>query len=264
MAELMLEEFFSELPEDGISELFKEKVPWAPLRFLKDFLFDTLPELPKGFPVDVPLREDLFITLEGEVITAKELEYVNGEYFLKGERVVGALVKAGAYFSGRRFYLGASAVVEPFAFLKEPAYIGDFSEVRHSAYIRGSVYVSKKAVVGHTTEVKNSIFFPEAKAAHFAYVGDSILGRNVNLGAGTKLANLKFYKMEVVIKVGESSYKTGLKKFGAILGDNVQTGCNAVLQPGSLVGRNSVIFPAVVAGPGFIPQGSKIKNKRGF
>ncbi|MCI4454520.1 MAG: hypothetical protein JHC25_06195 [Thermodesulfobacterium sp.] len=260
MDDILFDEFFSGLPEERIFELFKKDYPWEPLKVLKDFLFDTLPELPKDFPVETPLREDLFLTLEGEVIPVRELEVVDGEYFFKGERVLGALIKASSYFSGRKFYLGASAIVEPFAYLKEPVYIGDYAEVRHAAYLRGSVYVSSRAVIGHTTEVKNSIFLPEAKAAHFAYVGDSILGRNVNLGAGTKLANLKFYKREIAVEIKGKVYKTGLKKFGAILGDNVQTGCNAVLQPGTLVGQNSFIFPGVVAGPGFIPKGSKIKK----
>ncbi len=260
MVDLLFNEFFSELPEERFAELFKEGYPWEPLKVLKDFLFDTLPELPKDFPVETPLREDLFLTLEGEVIPVSELTFINGEYFFKGERVLGALIKAGAYFSGRKFYLGNSAIVEPFAYLKEPVYVGDQAEIRHAAYLRGSVYVSSKAVIGHTTEVKNSIFFPQAKAAHFAYVGDSILGRDVNLGAGTKLANLKFHKREITIEIEGRVYKTGLKKFGAILGDRVQTGCNAVLQPGTLVGQGSFIFPGVVAGPGFIPKGSKIKK----
>ncbi len=260
MEDLLFDEFFSEPPEERISELFKKGYPWEALKVLKDFLFDTLPELPKDFPVETPLREDLFLTLEGEVVPVRELAFDDGEYFFKGKRVLGALIKAGAYFSGRRFYLGVSAIVEPFSYLKEPVYIGDHAEVRHAAYLRGSVYISSKAVIGHTTEVKNSIFFPQAKAAHFAYVGDSILGRNVNLGAGTKLANLKFHKREITIEIEGKLYPTGLRKFGAILGDNVQTGCNAVLQPGTLVGRNSFIFPGVVAGPGFIPKGSKIKK----
>ena len=114
-------------------------------------------------------------------------------------------------------------------------------------------------MIGHTTEVKNSIFFSEAKAAHFAYVGDSILGKNVNLGAGTKLANLKFTKKEIVIEYEGEKYKTGLKKFGAIIGDGAQTGCNSVLQPGTLLGKRSFVFPAKVAGPGVFPPESKIK-----
>jgi len=115
-------------------------------------------------------------------------------------------------------------------------------------------------VCGHTTEAKNAIFFPGAKASHFAYVGDSILGEGVNLGAGTKLANLRFLRGEITVEVGGRLFRTGLRKFGAILGDKVQTGCNSVLQPGTLVGQGSFIFPGVVAGPGFIPKGSKIKR----
>lgn len=144
-----------------------------------------------------------------------------------------------------RVYISEGAVVEPTAYIQGPAYIGPDSEVRHGAYIRGNVYVGKGCVVGHATEVKSSVFFDGAKAGHFAYVGDSILGRNVNLGAGTKLANLKL-KGDIVAYIDprtKKKVKSSLRKFGAVIGDNVQTGCNSVLSPGSLLLPNTSVMP---------------------
>lgn len=153
-------------------------------------------------------------------------------------------VHPGANIEGR-VYIAKGAKVEAGAYLIGPAYIGAGSEVRHAAYVRGNVYAEENCVIGHTTEVKGSCFFKGAKAGHFAYVGDSLLGKDVNLGAGTKLANLK-------LKKGTVSYKnphndkvedSGLRKFGAILGDYVQTGCNAVLSPGSLLLPKTAVLP---------------------
>ena len=144
-----------------------------------------------------------------------------------------------------RVYIAEGAVVEPTAYIQGPCYIGPGSEVRHGAYIRGNVYVGKDCVVGHTTEVKSSVFFDGAKAGHFAYVGDSILGREVNLGAGTKLANLKLQGNEVFYLDPTTRKKTasGLRKFGCVLGDHVQTGCNSVISPGSLLLPKTFVLP---------------------
>lgn len=144
-----------------------------------------------------------------------------------------------------RVYIGKGAIVEPGAMIQGPCYIGPNAQVRHTAYIRGSVYVGQHCVVGHATEVKGSCFFDHAKAGHFAYVGDSILGRNVNLGAGTKLANLKIKSDEVSYRhpSSKSIVKSGLRKFGAIIGDQAQTGCNSVLSPGSLLLPKTAVYP---------------------
>ena len=146
-----------------------------------------------------------------------------------------------------RVYIAEGAHVEPHTYIQGPTIIGPQSEVRHGAYIRGNVFVGRKCVVGHTTEVKGSLFFDEAKAGHFAYVGDSILGFNVNLGAGTKLANLKIRGREVSILDPNTNVKigSGLRKFGSIVGDHAQTGCNTVLSPGSLLLPNTAVMPAL-------------------
>ena len=144
-------------------------------------------------------------------------------------------------------YIAQGAMVGPTAYVQGPSYIGPGAEVRHGAFIRGNAYIGARAVVGHTTEVKGSIFFDEAKAGHFAYVGDSILGFQVNLGAGTKLANLKLNSGEVRVRLpgGQDLLNSGLKKFGSILGDHSQTGCNAVLSPGSLLLPKTAVLPCV-------------------
>ncbi len=168
------------------------------------------------------------------------------ELGVKTEPVIRGTVEPGAILRGRVF-IDEGAVVEPTAFIQRPCYIGPGTEVRHGAYIRGSVYAGRKCVIGHTTEVKGALFLDGAKAGHFAYVGDSILGRHVNLGAGTKLANLKLKKDEVRVlhPVTNEKIGSGLKKFGAIMGDDVQTGCNSVLSPGSLLMPGTGVMPCV-------------------
>ena len=144
-----------------------------------------------------------------------------------------------------RIYVAEGAVVGPTAYVCGPTYIGPGAEVRHGAFVRGGLYLGAKAVCGHATEVKNSLFLDGAKAGHFAYVGDSVLGRNTNLGAGTKLANLKVDSGEVSICDPETGaiVPTGLRKLGAILGDGAQTGCNAVLSPGTILCPGTVVLP---------------------
>lgn len=151
------------------------------------------------------------------------------------------------------------SVVEPGAYIKGPCYIGKNCVVRQGAYIRGNLITGDKCVIGHDTEIKNSILLNNAHAAHFAYVGDSILGNNVNLGAGTKCANLKLDNEKIVLKHEGKAFATGLRKFGAVLGDDSQTGCNSVTNPGTLFGRNVVCYPCVNVG-GFVPSNSIVKN----
>jgi NDP-sugar pyrophosphorylase family protein len=142
-------------------------------------------------------------------------------------------------------YVAEGALVEPGAYIQGPCFVGPGAEIRHCAYVRGNVYVGAKAVVGHTSEVKGSVLLDEAKAAHFAYVGDSILGRHVNLGAGTKLANLKLKGDEVRFRhpITGVPVASGLRKFGALMGDHAQTGCNSVLSPGTIMMPGATIMP---------------------
>ena len=161
-----------------------------------------------------------------------------GQSIIKGDVDSRAII-------GENVYISEGAKVEPYAMINGPCFLAPGAVVRHAAYLRGYVYAAKGAVIGHTTEVKESFFFPEAKAAHFAYIGNSVLGSHVNLGAGVKIANLKLRKDIVSITHPELNkpQSTGLKKMGAIIGDNVQIGCNAVLSPGSLLLPGTGVFP---------------------
>ncbi|MCD6389932.1 MAG: hypothetical protein J7L69_11015, partial [Desulfobulbaceae bacterium] len=150
-------------------------------------------------------------------------------------------------------------LIEAGALIKSPAIIGDWTEIRQGAYLRGYCLVGRRCVVGHVTEVKHSIFLDDAKAGHFAYLGDSILGNEVNLGAGTKLANLRFTPGDVQIRTADKPVSTGLRKLGAILADHVQTGCNSVTNPGTLLGRKSILMPNTTAPSGLHRPSSLIR-----
>ena len=170
-------------------------------------------------------------------------------------------VQNGAYIVGDNIFIGEGTVVEPGAYIIGPTIIGKNCEVRHGAYIRGNVLVGNNCVIGHTTEIKSSIMLNGSKAGHFAYIGDSILGNNVNLGAGTKLANLKVVEGNVYIKIDDKNIDSGLRKFGAIIGDNTEIGCNSVTSPGTLVGKNSTLYSCTVT-RGFYPPNSIIKLRQ--
>ena len=136
-----------------------------------------------------------------------------------------------------------TASVAPTAYLGSPCIIGEGTEVRHCAFIRGAALVGKHCVVGNSVELKNVILFDEVQVPHFNYVGDSILGWKAHMGAGAVTSNVKSDKSLVVVKTGDEKIETGLKKFGAMLGDRVEVGCNSVLNPGTVVGRDSNIYP---------------------
>lgn len=140
-------------------------------------------------------------------------------------------------------FIGKDAIIEAGAYICGPTFIAPNAVIRHGAYVRGSTYVSEHAVVGHTTECKGAILLPHAKAAHFNYVGDSILGYDCNLGAGTKCANLKISHSNIKILLEGKKLDTGLKKLGAILGNRAQTGCNAVTNPGTIMMPDSILLP---------------------
>ena len=148
--------------------------------------------------------------------------------------------------------IGSGTVVEPGAYIRGPCFIGKNCQIRHGAYIRGNVLVGDGCVIGHATEIKHSILLNRAKAAHFAFVGDSILGNDVNLGAGVKCANLRLDGKPIEVRYQENSIATGLRKFGAIIGDSCQIGCNVVMNPGTLFGKGSNCFPCLTVG-GFVP-----------
>ena len=163
----------------------------------------------------------------------------------------------GAIIRGQ-VYIAASARIEPTAFIQGPAYIGPDTEIRHGAYIRGFFIAGDDCVVGHDTEVKNTIFLNHVHAAHFAYVGDSILGNQVNLGAGVVCANLKLNRKTIAIHWNGERIDTTFQKFGAVIGDGSQIGCNSVTNPGALLGKDVFCYPCTNIG-GIIPSRSIVK-----
>ena len=152
-----------------------------------------------------------------------------------------------------------TAVVAPSAYLGAPCILGAGTEVRHCAYIRGSALVGENCVVGNSVELKNVILFDNVQVPHYNYVGDSILGYKSHMGAGAVTSNVKSDKTLVVVKNGDEKMETGLKKFGAMLGDYVEVGCNSVLNPGTVIGRHSNVYPTSCV-RGMIPEGHIWKN----
>jgi len=152
-----------------------------------------------------------------------------------------------------------TATVAPTAYLGAPCIIGAGTEVRHCAYIRGSALVGENCVVGNSVELKNVILFDNVQVPHYNYVGDSILGYTSHMGAGAVTSNVKSDKTLVVVKNGDEKIETGLKKFGAMLGDYVEVGCNSVLNPGTVIGRNSNVYPTSCV-RGVVPENSIWKN----
>ena len=148
----------------------------------------------------------------------------------------------------------------PTAFINGPAIIGKDAEVRHCAFIRGNAIVGEGAVVGNSTELKNVILFNKVQVPHYNYVGDSVLGYKSHMGAGSITSNVKSDKKLVVVKAGEEKIETGMKKFGAMLGDEVEVGCGSVLNPGTVVGNHSNIYP-LSSVRGFVPANSIYKKQ---
>lgn len=152
-----------------------------------------------------------------------------------------------------------TATVAPTAYLGAPCIIGAGTEIRHCAFIRGSALVGENCVVGNSVELKNVILFDNVQVPHFNYVGDSILGYKSHMGAGSVTSNVKSDQTLVVVKNGDEKIETGLKKFGAMLGDFVEVGCNSVLNPGTVIGRHSNVYPTSCV-RGMVPENSIWKN----
>ena len=209
-----------------ISELFDlEKTIAAKLFSGKEYPWEVLPEIKS------------FIYALGETLSVDEYDNV-----------------------AEGVWIAKDAKVFPSAYIGSPCIIDKGAEVRHCAFIRGSAIVGKGAVVGNSTELKNVVLFDKVQVPHYNYVGDSVLGFKAHMGAGSITSNVKSDKTLVEAKLGDERIATGLKKFGAMLGDNVEVGCNSVLNPGTIVGRNSNIYP-VSCVRGTVPANSIYKDK---
>ncbi len=166
----------------------------------------------------------------------------------------------GSAFIGEHVFIGEGTVIEDGVMIKGPAIIGKNCQIRHNAYIREDVIIGDGCVIGNSSEFKHSFLFNGAQVPHFNYVGDSILGYKAHLGAGVKISNVKLIPENVTVEKDGVPFDTGLRKFGAMLGDRTDIGCNAVLNPGSIIGRNSVIYPNV-CWRGILPSNMLVKNK---
>lgn len=161
---------------------------------------------------------------------------------------------------GENVWIAKSATIYPTAHINGPCIIDEEAEVRHCAFIRGNAIVGKHAVVGNSTELKNVVLFNNVQVPHYNYVGDSILGYKSHMGAGSITSNVKSDKTLVWVHTKEGDIETGLKKFGAMLGDFVEVGCNSVLNPGTVIGKHTNIYPTSMV-RGFIPANSIYKTK---
>jgi NDP-sugar pyrophosphorylase family protein len=167
---------------------------------------------------------------------------------------------AGVAFIGERVFIGQGTLVEDGVMIKGPALIGRNCHLRHNAYLRENVMLGDNCVIGNSCEVKNSLLFNHAGAPHFNYIGDSILGYHAHLGAGVKISNVKLVPGNIMVEIDGQPFDTGLRKFGALLGDHSEIGCNAVLNPGSIIGRGSVVYPNT-NWRGILPANMIVKNQ---
>jgi len=180
-----------------------------------------------------------------------------GEWIME----IGAALPLDLYDKvGENVWIAKSATVAPTASITGPCIIGENTEVRHCAFIRGNALVGNGAVVGNSTELKNVILFDNVQVPHYNYVGDSILGYRAHMGAGAVTSNVKSDKTPVVVKAVETNWQTGRKKMGAMLGDFVEVGCGSVLNPGTVVGRNTSIYP-LSSVRGVVGKNSIYKNR---
>ena len=215
---------------------------------MKDFTIEKLLDLNetiakelfegKTYPWEVLPEIGAFIERLGKTLSAEEYECRDGN-----------------------IWIAKSAKVAPTACVNGPCIIGKEAEVRHCAFIRGNAIVGEGAVVGNSTELKNVVLFNKVQVPHYNYVGDSVLGFKSHMGAGSICSNVKSDKKLVVVKEKEEQVETGLKKFGAMLEDNVEVGCGSVLNPGTVIGRNSNIYPLSPV-RGCVPANSIYKNQK--
>lgn len=205
------------------------------------------------YDLNETIAKDLFegVTYPWEVL-AKISEFI---------LELGATLSEEEYeMCGENVWIAKSARVAPTAYINGPAIIGKDAEIRHCAFIRGNAIVGEGAVVGNSTELKNVVLFNKVQVPHYNYVGDSILGYKSHMGAGSITSNVKSDKTLVTVKTADGVIETGRKKFGAMLGDHVEVGCGSVLNPGSVIGRNTNIYP-LSSVRGYVPAGSIYKKQ---
>ena len=263
-----LHSFYDHLDEFAYKHWFEGiETPWQPLDTLKQSVGDAMAGLPD-------IRE--VQSLDGLTLATNEtLSRLNDPacYVDRWVEIEGPVL-----LKPLDIFLDKGTVLEPSAIIKGPALIGKGCEIRQGAYLRGNVVVGDHCIIGHNTEIKNSILMNHTEAGHFNYIGDSIIGSYVNLGAGSRLANLEFRSPEnkrdvlfprILMDVEGKEIHTGRSKFGAVLGDYVEVGCNAVLSPAVLLGKESWVYPNFTVPKGYyppqtrlVPTDRKIKSRK--
>jgi acetyltransferase-like isoleucine patch superfamily enzyme len=261
------QDFFDLKDFDHQGIFSRDEAVWTALDRLKDYLATFFQQ---SWPLSKTTGQidRALVIYNGEVRDDLEIKTTGPNssirVYMKGEILEAvAVILPGAFLSSDKIIIGPGTIVEPGAFIKGPAVIGSDSEIRQGAYIRGDCLVGNRCVIGHTTEMKGSILLDGAKAPHFAYVGDSILGKDVNLGAGTKLANLKVIPGSIIITADKKRYDTGRRKLGAILGDRTETGCNSVTSPGTLMGPSSIVYAGIAVPGGYYPSKTIVMPSQG-
>ena len=262
-----LHSFYAHLDEFTYKHWFEGiETPWKPLDVLESSLRDAINSLSDVREVE---------SLDGLVFSTNDTLPRLNEPACYVERWVE--IESPVLLKPLDIFLDTGTVLEPSAIIKGPALIGKGCEIRQGAYLRGNVVIGDHCVIGHNTEIKNSILMNHTEAGHFNYIGDSILGSYVNLGAGSRLANLEFRSPadkrdilfpRILMEVDGKEIHTGRSKFGAVLGDYVEIGCNAVLSPAVLMGQESWVYPNVTVPKNYyppqtrlIPQDRKIKPR---
>ena len=255
-----LDLFFSELSEP-FRELFTEGQPvWGPIKKLGSNLEQLIHKKTQN--------NSYVLKLEGTQSTLDSPNYHRNEKGLFIKEWID--LPEPVYLKELNIFIGKGTKLEPTAIIKGPAMIGENCDIRQGAYLRGNILVGNHSVIGHATEVKNSIIMNHTEAGHFNYIGDSILGNYVNLGAGSKLANLQLRSADekrkgfihpIRIPLESGNIDTGMEKLGAVLGDNVELGCNAILCPGALIGKDVWIYPGMTIPKGYYSNNSMLIPK---
>lgn len=182
--------------------------------------------------------------------------------YAKDSFAIDASVDAShASYLGKNIAIGAGTIIEPGVVIHGPAIIGKNCRIRTGAYIRGNVIIGDNCIIGNSTEIKNSLLCNDVAAPHFNYIGDSVLGYKVHLGASVVISNLKTPPSEITVTTLEQTFKTGLQKFGAAIGDNTEIGAHAVLNPGTIIGQRSIVYP-LTSIRGVIPSDTIVKLRQ--
>ena len=241
--------YFPQLEKFTHNDIFRNiKQVWDPLKNLNKIITKILAKDATGNPI----------------------ESVSGLTIDRSSSVKGIIVKdwikleTSIISHDLKIKIDRGTILEPTAIIKGPSVIGKDNDIRQGSYIRGNVIVGSNCVIGHCTEIKNSLLMNHVEAGHFNYIGDSILGSYVNMGAGSRLANVQFRGLQekmndtindIEISIENKLIATGLSKLGSVIGDNVEIGCNAVLSPGTLIGKDNWIYPNCTVSKGFHPPG---------